>query len=131
MSHKRITLHNALVPVACLGLALIHPASATGSFDGSYRGTQRTLRSNNSAACASLDHDNIRIVVQDNHFNRRWGQADLAVDIPASGAFHQSVVTTDSRKMRTIEITGTIKDGTMDAEIGTSLCAAHLSLRKS
>jgi hypothetical protein len=120
-----------LLPIALAGLVLVGPASGAGSFDGSYRGNQTTLRSNNTQDCSTLDHPNIVIVVQDNHFTRRWGVGDLSVDIGPDGSFSKSVVTSDSRRLRNIAITGKITAGNFEADIGTDLCAAHLSLKKS
>jgi len=120
---------------AILWAALPAPSFGAGQFDGNYRGTQRTLRSNGTAQCANLNHDNILLVVQDNHFDRHWGEADLAVDVGADGSFRQSksVATVGAKGggLRVIEITGKIAGGNLEADIGSDLCAAHLSLRKS
>jgi hypothetical protein len=120
-----------LVPMAIAGLIMVGPASGAGSFDGSYKGNQTTVRTNNTQECSTLDHANVVLVVQDNHFTRRWGVADLSVDIGPDGSFNKSVVTSDSRRLRNIAITGKIVGGALEADIGTDLCAAHLSLKKS
>jgi hypothetical protein len=120
-----------LIPLAFLGLVLVGPASGAGSFDGTYKGNQTTLRANNTQACATLDHSNVVVIVQDNHFTRRWGVGDLSVDVAPDGSFETSVVTSDSRRLRSITIKGRIAGGALEADIGTELCAAHLSLKKT
>jgi len=112
----------ALLPVA--------PAGAAGQFDGTYKGKQTTVLTNNTAECAHLDHDTT-VSVQDNHFNRTWGQGQMSVDVAPDGTFAQKVVTSDSRRLRNIAIKGKITGNSLEADIGTDLCAAHLSLTKS
>ena len=126
-----VILAAAAIAGAALCSALPPSAFGAGAFDGSYRGTQRTLRSNGSGECANLNHDNVLLVIQDNHFNRHWGPADLAVDVAANGSFSARSVTGDRARLRTIAITGQITGKNLEADIGTDLCAAHLSLTKS
>ncbi len=129
MPHLRI--RRSLPAALVIGLALAAPAGAAGPFDGTYKGNQTTLRTNGSAECAHLDHPNMVVVVQDSQFVRRWGEATLNVTVGPDGSFSSTVATSDSRKLRNIVIKGRIAGGTLDAEIGTPLCAAHLSLTKS
>ena len=112
----------ALLPVA--------PAGAAGQFDGTYRGKQIAVLTNNSADCANLNRDTA-ISVRDNHFDRRWGEGQLSVDVAPDGTFDQKVVTSDRRRLRDIAIKGKITGNSLEADIGTDLCAAHLSLTKS
>jgi hypothetical protein len=113
-----------------LALAVVSAAAAAGSFDGTYKGTQATTTKSADASCANLDRG-ISVVVQDNHFSRHWGQAELQVPVAADGSFDTKVTTSDSRRLRTIAIKGKIADGGLEADIGSDLCSAHLSLKKS
>jgi hypothetical protein len=111
-----------------IGLVAALPAAAAGSFDGVYKGSQTTVRNNGSGECANLDRPTT-LVVRDNHFTRKWA-ADLEVDIAPDGSFEQRVIASQ-RPLRTASIKGKIANGTLEADIGTDLCSAHLSLKKS
>jgi hypothetical protein len=133
MSHPRFSPRprtGLALALTCVGLALAVPAGAAGSFDGTYKGTQATTSTANNASCASLDRGT-SLVVTDNHFTRHWGQADLQVPVAADGSFDTKVTTSDSRKLRTIGIKGKITGGALEADIGSDVCSAHLSLKKS
>jgi hypothetical protein len=119
----------AVLSLACLGMALVASAGAAASFDGVYKGTQRTIRTNNSAECSHIDLDNTTITVKDNHFTRVW-TVTLDVDVAADGTFYASKQPT-SGPTRVTEIKGKIVDGTLEADIGGRYCAGHLSLKKS
>src|SRR5271165_2144318 len=56
--------------LACLGLATAGGVAAAGTFDGVYRGTQRTTLTNNSGECAHIDNNNAALQIQNNHFTR-------------------------------------------------------------
>jgi len=133
VKRTQVALGSGVATVALLaGAALlpVAPAGAAGQFDGTYKGKQTTVLTNNSADCAHLDHDTT-ISVRENHFNRTWGQGQLSVDVAPDGTFAQKVVTSDSRRLRDIAIKGRITGNSLEADIGTNLCAAHLSLTKS
>ncbi len=118
------------LPVVLGGLVLVTAAAgAAGSFDGRYVGRQTGTLTTSAPDCQSLDYP-VSIVIQDGHFTRRWGQADLDVTVAADGSFAASVVTPDRRRLRTIAIKGTIAGAALEADIGSDLCAAHLSLKK-
>jgi hypothetical protein len=117
--------------LACCGLALAAPAGAAGSFDGTYKGTQTVLRTNNTQACNSLAKDDLALVVKDNHFSRGWYEVVVGVDVAPDGTDHQSVQTTIGRRMAIVQVDGKITGPKLEADIGTSTCAAHLSLTKS
>jgi autotransporter translocation and assembly factor TamB len=113
------------------GLTLAGTVSAAGSFDGTYKGSQTSTGTNNSQECASLSRDNVALTVQNNHFNRQWGEGVLSVDVAPDGSFATSVNATSGRRLRTIGIKGRIAGGNLEADIGSDLCSAHLSLKKS
>jgi hypothetical protein len=109
LQHDNPRPHLALALIlvgACLTTAA---ASAAGSFDGTYRGTQETIRTNNSSDCTRIDQDNIALTVQDNHFVRHWGVITFDVTIAADGTFSSNEVTGAQRKLRAAQMTGTWK----------------------
>jgi hypothetical protein len=118
-----------IIPVACASLGFATPVNAAGAFDGVYKGTQQTTKTNNDGACANLDHAATTLTITDNHFTRKWS-AVLEVTVAPDGSFQQSVVA-GMRPLRTATITGKIVSGNLEADIGTDLCSAHLSLKKS
>jgi hypothetical protein len=128
MSHPA-HLWRVLLPSA-VSLVLAAPAGAAGAFDGTYKGRQTGTLTTSAPDCQSLNYP-VAIVIQDDHFTRRWGQANLDVTVAADGSFAASAVTPDRRRLRNIAIKGKIAGGVLDADIGSDLCAAHLSLTKS
>jgi hypothetical protein len=138
----RRSMCNLLPGLALLGMVAVGaaPGLAAGSFDGTYRGPQKTIRSNNSAGCSNLDHD-VVIRIVDNHFTRSWGvQANgsdtIQVDVGADGSFKGSTASLSDKRARggatrAFEISGQIKGGVLQAELGSSLCAVSLTLKKS
>jgi hypothetical protein len=132
IQHDTIKRHRALALIlagACVATAAA-PAIAAGSFDGTYRGTQRTIRSNNSSDCTRIDQENIALTVQDNHFIRHWGVITFDVTIAPDGTFTSNEVTGAQRKLRSAQMTGKIAGNSLEADIGTDLCAGHMSLKK-
>ena|SRR5271165_408664 len=114
--------------LAILGVATAGHGIAAGAFDGVYHGTQKETLNNNSGDCNNLNRD-VTIKIVNGHFSRNW-RVDLPVDVAADGSFYVSVVASQ-RPLRTAELKGKIVGGRLEADIGTSLCAAHLSLTKS
>lgn len=72
-------------------------AGAAGPFDGTYRGNQTTLRTNNSPDCASTNTTNVVIVIRDSHFRRRWGNGEMSVNVAPDGTFHAEAAVQNSR----------------------------------
>jgi hypothetical protein len=116
--------------IACLlGIAAVGPAASAGSFDGTYRGTETVTLTNNSSECLAIKQDYMAVTVTDNKFVRRWGVATLPVEIGPDGTFSASIVMSN-RPLRQLQIKGKIIGGNMEADIGTDLCAGHMSLKK-
>ncbi|MBS0560588.1 MAG: hypothetical protein JSR21_11090 [Proteobacteria bacterium] len=120
----------AAVAGTAVWAALPLTALGAGAFDGTYRGSQRTIQTNNSADCSRMDRDNTTISITDNHFTRRWGEAELSVDVGADGSFEQKALMR-GKQLRTAVIKGKVTGGMLEADIGTPLCSVHLSLKKS
>jgi hypothetical protein len=125
----RASIGRALI-IAGFGLAFAGPAVSAGSFDGTYRGTQHATLNNNSSDCADLNHENTAVTVTDNKFVRHWGVATLPVEVAPDGTFSAIVVVSTRPHLRQAQIKGKISGGNLEADIGTDLCAAHLSLKK-
>ncbi len=131
----------ALLPIAaCLLLATPAASWAAGNFDGIYRGSQTTIRTNNSATCAKLTRDDVTIRVVDNGFTRSWGASKnggdkITLKIAPDGSFKGEAAAmsdTNSRQgTRVFEMHGRIAGGVLEAEIGSNLCAVKMTLRKS
>jgi hypothetical protein len=124
----RATFGRALI-IAGLGFALAGPAVSAGSFDGTYRGAQSVTLNNNSSDCVNIKQDNIVLTVTDNKFVRHWGVATIPVEVAPDGTFSAGVVVSN-RPLRQAQIKGKISGSNLEADIGTGLCAAHLSLKK-
>ena len=75
-----------LLVFACLGSVAAVDRASANTFDGVYKGTQRAILTNNSAACARIDGAAV-LRIENNHFTRRWGIANLSVDVAADGSF--------------------------------------------
>ena len=124
----RATLGRALI-IAGLGLTVAGPAVSAGSFDGTYRGAESVTLNNNSSDCLTIKQDHMVLTVTDNKFVRHWGVATLPVEIAPDGTFSSSVIVSN-RPLRQAQIKGKITGGNLEADIGTDLCAGHMSLKK-
>lgn len=124
----RATIGRALI-IAGLGFAVAGPALSAGNFDGTYRGTESVTLTNNSSDCLSIKQDHMAVTVTDNKFVRHWGIATLPVEIAPDGTFSSSVVVSN-RPLRQAQIKGKITGGNLEADVGTDLCAGHMSLKK-
>jgi hypothetical protein len=113
---------------ALIVVILVGTASAAGSFDGTYKGSETVVVSNNKC----FDHG-IVLIIQNNHFNMRHGL--LSVDVAADGTFKQAA-NAGSKRSPFISIEGKITGASLEADITISGvkandCAYHWSLRKS
>jgi hypothetical protein len=115
-------------------------AQAAGSFDGTYRGSQTTLRSNNSPSCANMDRDNVVLRITNNHFSRAWGRNNnggdtVEVDVAPDGTFKGTVTALSNRTnrygVRSYDINGRIAGAELTAEFGSNICAVKMTLHKS
>jgi hypothetical protein len=119
----------ALGVILCATLAIAWAALAAGVFDGTYQGTQRGIRTHQDY-CLNLDLDNITLVVRNDHFSKGWGPGvRLQLDVAADGSFYASVPNPGTGRL--IEMKGSICGDSLEADVGTSFCAAHLSLKRS
>jgi hypothetical protein len=125
----RAIIGRALI-IASLAAAVAGPAVSAGSFDGTYRGNQHETLANNSKDCANLTRDNVVLTVTDNKFVRQWGVATLPVEIAPDGTFSAEVLVSTKPRLRQAQIKGKITGGNLEADVGTDLCAAHMSLKK-
>jgi hypothetical protein len=122
-------------------LCLLAPlaAHAAGPFDGTYRGSQTTIRTNNSASCAHMDRDNVVVTVTDSSFSRTWGAGKnggekITARIAADGSFTGEAIASvrvTRNAMHQYKMSGRIAGGVLEGEIGSNLCAVRMTLRKS
>jgi hypothetical protein len=126
-------------PLALLCLLAPLAAHAAGSFDGTYRGSQTTIRTNNSASCAHMDRDDVVVTVTGNSFSRNWGAGKnggekIIARIAADGSFTGETIASTSvtrNAMHQYQMHGRIAGGVLEGEIGSNLCAVRMTLRKS
>lgn len=122
--------------IVCVTVWCAAPAGAAGPFDGVYKGEVETIRSNNSAACRSVrEAATVRVV--DGRFTRNWGNPRQAIDVEVKpdgtvyGVTAANPGTTSGRRTaREFVVQGRISGGVLVAEIGSSLCAAKMTLKK-
>lgn len=123
--------HRLLAVLSGILLTSAGTASAAGAFDGTYKGS-RLAQPGSSSGC--LSNSNVTLTIKNSHFNRRWGDANLSVDVAADGSFHSEaniLVGTARLKPRVVSFNGRIIGDNLEADLGTSACEVHLSLKKS
>ena len=110
---------------------LTGPASAASPFDGRYVGPMKATTNDNSGYCKSADHDKVLLVVKDGIVKYKWG-VDLEATVAADGSFSDDKPGMMIRGASpTISIKGKITGPKLEADVGSTRCAAHLSLTKS
>lgn len=108
------------------------PAHAASPHDGTYKGTYKTIRNDNSGNCDKLDNDNVTITVVDGKFTRTWAGNQLDISIAPDGTIAGSASRAqNTRSQRVISFEGKLANGVMEGEYGHSKCAVKFSLRKS
>jgi hypothetical protein len=126
--NKRVALG-----LLALGFALTAPGLATAAspFDGTYVGTQRETLSNNTAQCVDLNKDT-RLRVTDGVISYRW-VVPIETTVGNDGSFsvNQQGQQVGRGGSNQISLKGKITGGQLEADVGSSHCAAHLSLKKT
>jgi hypothetical protein len=118
-----------------LGLTLIAPSLTTraiagGPFDGVYGGQQKTTVNNNAGYCQNLDHP-VRLSIVNGVVSYPWGRGMLQATVTPDGSFfteQPGIMVT--RGSSSYQLKGRINLGTLEADVGGTACAVHLSLRK-
>ncbi len=124
-------MSRAALTLAAL-LLLPHPAPAASPHDGTWKGTYRTIRNDNSGSCDKLDNDNASVTVTDGKFNRTWGGNTFEVTVSPDGAvFGSGRRAQTTSVVRVIKFEGRIANGVMEGEYGHDKCAVRFSLRKA
>jgi len=123
----------ALLLTAPLLLASVAwPVQAAGPFDGTYKGTYRTIRNDNSGNCDKMDADGVTITVVDSAFTRVWAGNKVDITVTADGSVSGSANRSQNvRSQRVIVFKAKITGGVMEGEYGHDKCAVKLNLRKS
>lgn len=118
-------------PALALAILLIAPASAAGPHDGTWKGSYKTIRNDNSGNCDKLDNDNVTITVTDGAFTRRWAGNDIPVTVAPDGTVSGSSSRAQNvRSQRVIAFEGRIANGVMEGEYGHARCAVRFTLRR-
>jgi hypothetical protein len=121
----------ARLPAFALILAVSSMAQAGGPHDGTWTGSYKTIRNDNSGNCDKLDNDRVTITVADGKFSRRWAGNDIAVTVAPDGTVAgSSSRAQNTRSQRVISFEGRIANGVMEGEYGHARCAVRFSLRK-
>jgi hypothetical protein len=110
-------------------IAMVSRTLAAGAFDGTYAGRQRETLNNNSGFCQNLNRD-ARVIVANNVIRYSWG-VPLETTVGADGSFsvdHLGLATRGASA--SVSLKGRITGGNLEADVGGSACAAHLSLKK-
>ena len=125
-------LASSLLAALTITIATPLAAWAAGPFDGTYNGTYRTIRNDNSGNCDKLDNDNVTITIVDSAFTRTWADNKVDITVAANGSVSGSAVRGQNiRTQRVISFTAKIAGGVMEGEYGHDKCAVKLSLRKN
>jgi hypothetical protein len=124
-----------LARIPALALILVAYAAANtqaaGPHDGTWKGSYKTIRNDNSGACDKLDNDSVTITVADGKFMRRWAGNDIEVTVAPDGTVAGATSRAQStRSQRVISFEGRIANGVMEGEYGHARCAVRFSLRK-
>jgi hypothetical protein len=115
---------------ALAALPLAGNALAAGPFDAVYVGPQTMTINNNSGMCQVTNHD-VRVSVVNSVITYPWGRVTLQATVGADGTFFSEVPGIVARgASSSYQLKGRIAAGTLEADIGGTACAAHLSLRK-
>jgi hypothetical protein len=120
-----------------LGLAvgvvpLASGAMAAGPFDGPYTGYQRQTKTDNGGHCQNINRDNLRATVTDNTIEWKWGGVPLKAAIAPDGSFSTSAAGWASRGASgAFAFSGKFAGGSLEADVGSSACAAHISMKKA
>ena len=112
-------------------LALAGPAWSASPFDGTYVGTQRETLSNNSSQCANNNKDT-KLTVRNGTIGYRWG-VPIETTVGSDGSFNvdQQGMQYGRGGTNQLSFKGKITGGQLEADVGSSHCAAHLSLKKT
>lgn len=136
MTRRHLRLAASLALAAALAPWTPTPwtqAAAAGPHDGTWKGTYRTIRNDNSGRCDKLDDSNVTIQVADGKFTRRWAGNDVEVTVAPDGTVAGSAVRAQGasgRGQTSITFAGRIVDGVMQGEYGHARCAVAFSLRR-
>jgi hypothetical protein len=111
-------------------IALAGGAMAAGPYDGAYSGMQTQTQTNNSGFCQNLTHGT-RLMVTNNVITYSWGRVPLETTVNADGSFSVDAVGMQTRGASGgYSLKGRITGVSLEADVGGSACAAHLSLKR-
>ncbi len=111
-------------------LPLAKIAVAASPFDGTYGGMMRQTQTNGSGQCQNLNRP-VQVPVQNGQARFHWGEVPLEASVGADGSFSQDRPGLMSRgASATVSFKGRITGANLEADVGNTQCAVHLSLKK-
>jgi hypothetical protein len=128
-----MTRSNTLVAsgLATMLVSLAGGAMAANSFNGPYFGYERETKTNNSGHCQNLNRDNLHVTVRDGTIKWTWGGVPLVATIASDGSFSTTAAGWASRGASgSFSFNGRTTGGSLEADVGSIQCAAHLSMKK-
>jgi hypothetical protein len=115
-----------------LGLTMaVGLAAAAGPFDGTYSGSRRETKSNNSGFCQNINRDQTQLVVANGVASYPWAKKTFEAPVKSDGTFEITGQGLAMAGASSITLKGKITGNNMEADIGNNSCAAHMSLKKS
>jgi hypothetical protein len=115
----------ALTPLATV-------AVGAGAFDGSYGGIPHETKNSNGGLCQAMLQDKTPVVVTNSVIKYHWvAQIPLETTVNSDGSFSLDRSGLASRGASgSISFKGRISGGNLEADVGGTQCAAHLSYKK-
>ncbi len=117
----------------CMAIALwvssVAVAIAAGPFDGTYSG-ENTLVRGGPPVCSPAHR--ISWTVADNHFKAGWfSSTTLDATVAPDGSFNASAMYNYGRQSSRAILSGRISNGVLEADIESTGCKYHYSLKKT
>jgi hypothetical protein len=106
----------------------IAAATAAGPLDGAYEGQSSLLRGG-PPTCAAPGK--VSWTITDGHFAPNWYKTTIPTEVGANGSIKGSVMYTYGSRTSTAAITGIVANGALEADIESTGCKYHYSLKKT
>jgi hypothetical protein len=115
----RVAVTLVILPIAA--------ATAAEPLDGAYAGQSSLLRGG-PPTCPLPGK--VSWTITDSHFTPNWYKSTIPAEVAANGSIKGSVMYTYGSKTSTAAITGSIANGALEADIESTGCKYHYSLKK-
>lgn len=105
---------------------------AAGSFDGTYAGPRTQTKGETIGKCQNLGRDRTMLIVKDNVATYTWATGPINAPVQADGSFEgRAQGLAMAGASGSFILKGKITGPKLEADLGTTVCAVHLSLTKS